>query len=117
MKDLLKNLNESVGVRGSLVVSRDGVVIAACLGEDLDEDAIAALASSILITLMRPADRTRLAEPSRFTLAAKHGRLIFEIMESLVLVVVTDKDIHLDITLLEITGLGRRLQRMTKISV
>ena len=110
-------MNESVGVRGSLVISRDGVVIASCLGEYLDEEVIAALASSIFLTLMRPAEKTRLGEPTRFTLSAKHGRLIFELMESLVLVVVTDKDIHLDITMLEIAGVGRRLQRMTRISV
>jgi predicted regulator of Ras-like GTPase activity (Roadblock/LC7/MglB family) len=117
MKEILNSLNEGVGVRGSLVISRDGVVIASSLGEDLDEEAIAALASSIFITLMRPAAKIRLSEPTRFTLSAKHGRLIFEIMESLVLVVVTDKDLHLDITMLEIAGVGRRLQRMTRISV
>jgi hypothetical protein len=50
-------------------------------------------------------------------MTAKHGRLVFEIVESLVLVVVTDKDIDLDITLLEISGLAKRLQRMVKISV
>ncbi len=117
MKELLKSLNEGVGIRGCLVMTRDGVVVASSLGDDLEEETVAALASSILIALMKPEKGLELGEAARFTLSAKHGRLIIEIMESLVLVVVTDKDIHLDITLLEIAGMGRRLQRMIRISV
>ena len=117
MKKLLKELNEGVGVRGSLVMTRDGVVAASCLGDEVDENALAALTSSVLLALEGSPGRDLSGEAVRFTLSAKHGRLIFEILESLVLVVVTDKDIQLDITLLEIAGMGRRLQRMTRISV
>ena len=117
MKKLLKELNEGIGIRGSLVMTRDGVVAASCLGEELDEDALAALTSSVLLALESAPGGSPVGEAARFTLSAKHGRLIFEILESLVLVVVTDKDVQLDITLLEIAGVGRRLQRMTRISV
>lgn len=117
MKNLLKELNEGVGIRGSLVMTRDGVVAASCLPRDVDETAVAALTSSVLLALQGASAGTRFEGAERFTLSAKHGRLIFEILESLVLVVVTEKDIQLDITLLEIAGMGRRLQRMTRISV
>ena len=89
MKELLKNLNEGVGIRGCLVMTRDGVVVASSLDDDLEEETVAALASSILIALMKPEKGFELGDAARFTLSAKHGRLIFEIMESLVLVVVT----------------------------
>lgn len=118
MREVLKNLNESVGVRGSLVMTKEGVVVAACLGDDLEQETIAALASSVLGALGRSRKSSfHLGEVARFTLYAKHGRLIFEIVESLVLVVVTDKYIDLDITLLEIAGVAKRLQRMAQISV
>jgi predicted regulator of Ras-like GTPase activity (Roadblock/LC7/MglB family) len=117
MKNLLTGLNESIGIRGSLVITRDGVVVAACMGEDLDRETLAALTSSVLVALKGAGPSLELGEISRFTLSAKHGRLIFEITEALVLVVITDKDIDLDITLLEIAGLAKRLQRMVKITV
>jgi predicted regulator of Ras-like GTPase activity (Roadblock/LC7/MglB family) len=116
MKKLLEGLNENIGIRGSLIMTLDGVVVEACLG-GLDEETIAALASSLLQTLTRPVSSFEIGKVARFSLSAKHGRLIFEIMESLVLVVVTDKNIDLDITSLEIAGLAKRLQRMVKISI
>jgi len=122
MNEQLKKLNENIGINGSLVITRDGVVIASCLKENLEEESVAALASSIINALLKPVSSFRMGsfnfgEISRFTLSARYGRLIFEIMESLVLVVVTDKNMDLDINLLEITGTANRLQRMTRISV
>jgi predicted regulator of Ras-like GTPase activity (Roadblock/LC7/MglB family) len=117
MENLLKNLNKGVGIRGSMVITRDGVIVAASLDDSLEKEAIAGLASSVLQTLTKPGVSGDVGEVSRFTLSARHGRLIFEIVESLVLVVVTQKDIDLDITLLEIAGLAKRLQRMIRITV
>ena len=117
MEDLLRNLNKGVGIRGSLVMTRDGMVVADCLGDSYEKEAIAALASSVLQALTGPSEPGGVGSVSRFTLSARHGRLIFEIVESLVLVVVTDKDIDLDITMLEIAGLAKRLQRMIRITV
>ena len=104
-------------VRGSFVMTCDGVVVDACLDDDLDQETIAALASSLLKVLIKSDSAIQIGEVSRFTLFAKHGRLLFEIGESLVLVVVADKNIDLDITSLEISGLAKRLQRMIRISV
>ncbi|MHC4941449.1 MAG: roadblock/LC7 domain-containing protein [Planctomycetota bacterium] len=117
MKELLKGLNESIGIRGSLVITKDGVIVQSLMADDLEEETIGALASSVLNALMDPGSSRWLGDVTRFTMTAKHGRLVFEIVESLVLVVVIEKDIDLDITLLEISGLAKRLQRMVKISV
>ena len=38
MRSVLKRLNDVVGVKGSLVVTRDGMVVAACLSKQLEED-------------------------------------------------------------------------------
>ncbi|MBU0754930.1 MAG: roadblock/LC7 domain-containing protein [Planctomycetes bacterium] len=117
MIEYLSGLNESVGVRGSLIITRDGVIVASSMADDLDQEVIGALASSVIKALTGQGAENWIGEASRFTLTARHGRLIFEIMESLILVVATEKDIDLDITLLEISGLANRLQRMVRISV
>ena len=117
MKEYLTRLNECVGIRGSLVITRDGVIVASSMGDELEQETIGALASSVLNALIGPGASPWVGEVSRFTLTARHGRLIFEIMKSLVLVVATDKDIDLDITQLEISGMAKRFQRMVRISV
>lgn len=117
MKKLLKKLNKSIGIRGSLIITRDGVTVEASMEEHLNQDTIAALASTLLKAVSGSRAPQEIGDVTRFTMSSKHGRLIFEIMESLVLVVVTEKNIDLDITMLEIAGLAKRLQRMARISV
>ena len=122
MIEQLKKLNEAVGIRGSLIMTPDGMVVASNLGRGLDEETIAALASSVLKALENPASSFRmgsfsLGDVARFTLSSAHGRLIFEIVDNLVLVAVTDKDMDLELTLLEIAGVTKRLQRMTQLTV
>ena len=51
MYEILNNLNRVEGVRGSLVIGRDGLVIAADLGIDVNENAVAAVGSQILNSL------------------------------------------------------------------
>jgi predicted regulator of Ras-like GTPase activity (Roadblock/LC7/MglB family) len=46
MKDVLLNLNKEVGVKGSMVVTRDGVVVAAEVHPPLNGDTVAAIASN-----------------------------------------------------------------------
>ena len=43
----LERMQDSVGVRGSMVVTGDGLVMASLLGHDLEEDRVAAMASSV----------------------------------------------------------------------
>lgn len=122
MNKQLQMLNQGLGVRGSLVITKDGVVVASNLGDGLEVETVGALTSSVIQALMNPATSFRMGsfqagDITRFTLTAKYGRLIFEIKESLVLVVVTDKKIDLEFTLLEIAGTANRLQRMINISV
>ena len=49
VREILQELNQSVGVRGSSVVTRDGIVVASALTAELDEDAVAAMASALVL--------------------------------------------------------------------
>lgn len=107
--DIIAELKSRVGVRGALVTSTDGVLVAQDLCDGLDAEAIAALASGALGTATRSVRMLSLGKLNRITLTARFGRLVFVPMDELVLVVVTEPSLDLEHTLLEIAGPARRI--------
>ena len=53
MRDILTELNKEKGIDGSMVITPDGIMVAAALGPDYEEEAVAAFASSLLLSLKR----------------------------------------------------------------
>ena len=47
MYEALSELNKTTGVTGSMVVGEDGIIIASDLDENVEEEAVGALAASI----------------------------------------------------------------------
>ena len=50
MERVLSDLNKVPGIQGSLVVGNDGIVIISDLSDEINEDEISALASSLILT-------------------------------------------------------------------
>ena len=112
MRKILKALNEVVGVRGSMVVSDDGMVIASCLGRHLDEEKVAAMASSVVMNTRRALERHGIRHFSRFTMSSSHGKMVFNDTGIAYLVVVMDKNIDLGPTDIEIESAAMRIRTM-----
>ena len=53
MRQILNELNAETGITGIMVITKDGIMVAASLGQDLEEDAVAAFASSLLVSMKR----------------------------------------------------------------
>ncbi len=115
MKEVIRELKGRVGVRGAMVMSHDGVVVAADLCNGLDSDSVAALASAFIGESVEAADKLGLGTARRVTLTSTFGRLVFVPFEELVLVVVTEPTMALEMTLLEIAGPARRIQELSRL--
>jgi predicted regulator of Ras-like GTPase activity (Roadblock/LC7/MglB family) len=94
-----------------MVMTTDGIVAAAALGPDLEEDVVAALASGILTsarTSLRPlAPEGTLGE---FVLAASDGKMVFVEIGNGYLVVVAKRDMELDTTMVEIQSAAHHIK-------
>ena len=112
MKEVVRELKERIGVRGVLVMTLDGVVAVADLCDELDAESVAALASASVGTVVDAARQLDLGETRRITLSASLGRLVFVPFDELILVVVTEPNLSLDRTMLEIAGPARRIQQL-----
>ncbi|MBI3271040.1 MAG: roadblock/LC7 domain-containing protein [Planctomycetes bacterium] len=88
MKKILGELNQEVGVRGSLVLTPDGMVVASNLAVDLQEDLVAAIASSALQTIRRALGQLGESGFSRLVLNATYGKMVFVDLRIAYLVVV-----------------------------
>ena len=117
MNDVLDDLNRSVGIKGSMVVTPDGVVAAARFGHGLDDDRVAAIASILIPTVRRSLQRAGLRPFSKCILTASEGRLVIVDTGRVFLVVATDAGIRLDVTLLDIDAAARRIDGRSRLEV
>ena len=96
MRQILKELNEETGVTGSMVITPDGIMVAAALAKDLEEETVAAFASSLLISLKRGLAKLKASGAlTSCSLTGTAGKITFYDMENSYLVVVADADTKL----------------------
>ena len=97
MRQILKELNDQTGTSGSMVITPDGIMVAAAFSADLEEDSIAAFASSLLVSLKRVLAKLRTSGSlTCCTLNASNGTVMFVDMQNSYLVVLAEPDQQLD---------------------
>lgn len=118
MKEILKKLNETPGVEGSMVVTRDGIMVTAHLGPNLAEDVVAALSSSLVLTVQRSMSFAGMgAIPEEMVLSADRGKIFFADLGNAFLVVVTRANLRLGSDLVELRSAARKLKSRTTINI
>jgi len=111
MKEILERLNQEVGIIGSMVITPDGIMVAAALGPTLEEDRVAAIVSSLLVSVRRClADLHTPRGLVSCVLNAHRGKILFFDMENSFLVVVAEADIKLDQTVVPIRSAIHRIK-------
>jgi predicted regulator of Ras-like GTPase activity (Roadblock/LC7/MglB family) len=102
MKDVLTSLNKEVGVKGSMIVTRDGVVVAAEIPSPLNSDQVAAIASNSIQRVNSALRGLGAKNFSRYLFSSSYGKMIFTETGDAYLVVVLDKHINIDFTMLAV---------------
>jgi hypothetical protein len=117
MHEVLDDLNTRPGIRGSLVATPDGMVVASRLEGTLDPEMAAALTSTLLSGAHEVAERCKGSEMSRFVLVATRGKVIMVDLGNAYLVVVTDRHIDLSQGLIEIESAAKTLRKLGRLAV
>jgi hypothetical protein len=112
MKEVLVGLNKEVGVKGSLVLTKDGVIVASEIPPPLNGELVAAIASNAIQRII--ASLRGLGAPAfgRYLFNASYGKMIFIETGDAYLVVVLDKTINVDFTMLAVTSAARRIRNL-----
>jgi len=108
--EILQDLNKVAGVKGCMVVTQDGIVVASALGSDLDQEAVAAVSSSLIQASRRAVEKLGHKMFRRFVQVSSWGRMVFIDIEIAYLVVITSQNIKLDVIVMEIDSTARRIR-------
>ncbi len=117
MDEALRDLIRVPGVLGALVATTDGIVVTSRLDTGLDEDAAAALVSSLLACTTALLGNCGQPRASRLVLRASRGKIIVTDLGHSYLVVVIDRDLDLSQGLVEIESAARELRRLGLLTV
>ena len=102
MYEVLNDLNKTTGITGSMVVGRDGIVIAADLEAGFESETVGALAASITTNIQKSLDRLETTPLNQVTIEADEAKLFFTDAGIGILVVTTQKDVNVGLIRLEI---------------
>jgi predicted regulator of Ras-like GTPase activity (Roadblock/LC7/MglB family) len=102
MYEVLSELNKTPGITGSMVVGKDGIVIAADLDEKLEGDTVGALAASITSNIQKSLDRLETSPLAQVTIEAEHAKLFFTDVPVGILVVTAEEAVNIGLIRLEI---------------
>jgi predicted regulator of Ras-like GTPase activity (Roadblock/LC7/MglB family) len=115
MYQILEGLNKTSGVVGSMVVGNDGIVIAADLNTQIEEDAIGALAASVISNVQKSLARLQSPPLKQVTVEADNAKLFFTDANMGVLVVITDPEVNIGLVRLEIKNAISKLNNQEAI--
>ncbi len=110
MLKLLEGLNEVAGIMGSMVVTDDGIVVSAALGDTLEEATVAAVSSSMISSSKRALGVLGHEDFTRFVVTSTWGRMVFVDIQIAFLIVITFPNIELDAILIEIESAAYRIR-------
>ncbi len=111
MYEILDKLNKIEGVNGSLVMGKDGLVVAAELGTDVDENAVAAVGSQMMGSLSEALRRMKMGGFRRFLVTGRDGKIILADADNVVVVVLLSLDANIGLVGVELKDAVEAIQR------
>lgn len=112
MRDNIEPLAQIEGVKGAVLVSRDGLVVASTLESEDEEEVTAAMAASIFGNIDKSLARMDIGSAQDTIIESESHVLQLMGVNELVLVVVTDKTANAGKVRLEMRRCARRLDEM-----
>jgi predicted regulator of Ras-like GTPase activity (Roadblock/LC7/MglB family) len=115
VKAILEELISTLGARGSLVVSRDGLPIASVVGPDVHQDRLAALGAAILTDAARRLERAGVSDFSQCEIVADQGKVILVAAGPAYLLVLLGARRELGPGSVEIRSAARRIAKAAEL--
>jgi predicted regulator of Ras-like GTPase activity (Roadblock/LC7/MglB family) len=110
MFQILEELNKTVGINGSMIVGKDGIIIAADLNANLEDETVGALAASIMDTVEKSMERLSNENLRQITVEASKGKLFLTDVGIGILAVTTDPQVNVGLVRLEIKNAAERIK-------
>jgi len=116
MHEILEELNKTSGVNGSMIVGKDGIVIATNLRAQLQDEEVGALAASIINTVQKSMSRLSNDALKQVTVEASNGKLFLTDVGIGILAVTTDPQVNVGLIRLEVKNAAEKVNLAQKRS-
>jgi predicted regulator of Ras-like GTPase activity (Roadblock/LC7/MglB family) len=116
MHEILEELNKTSGVNGSMIVGKDGIVIATNLRTQLQDEEVGALAASIISTVQKSMSRLSNDALKQVTVEASNGKLFLTDAGIGILAVTTDPQVNVGLIRLEVKNAAEKVKLAQKRS-
>ena len=110
MYEILNQLNKTAGISGSMIVGQDGIVIAADMNSQLKDEAVGALAASIVNTVRTSMERLSDEGLRQVTVEASKGKLFLTDVGIGILAVTTEPQVNVGMVRLEIKNAAEKMK-------
>ncbi len=115
--EIVAGLREVSGVKGTAMLTTDGIMVASELGDEFTDDVVAGLTSFLISTTRRSLEDAGMGTFNRFILNSTHGKVILVDVGDAVLVVMTNQFANLDGCLLKVQEAAAELRRVARIEL
>ncbi len=112
MYNVLGDLNKTSGVRGSMLVGNDGIIIAADLDSKFEDETVGAMAASIISNINKALERLKQQNLERVTIEADAGKIFLSDAGVGILAVITEPQINVGLVRLEIKNAVSQIKGM-----
>jgi predicted regulator of Ras-like GTPase activity (Roadblock/LC7/MglB family) len=112
MYNVLGDLNKTSGVKGSMLVGNDGIIIAADLDTRLEDETVGALAASIMSNITKALERLNQENLDKVTIEADAGKIFLSDAGIGILAVITEPQINVGLVRLEIKNAVSQIKGM-----
>lgn len=116
MKAILQELNETITARGSIVVARDGMLVASDVRDGVDVDRLSALGAAIVTEVGRSLDQSGLSNFTNVEIAAEQGKIILAEAGPTYLLVLVGARLEIGPGSIEIQSAATRLAREANLA-
>lgn len=111
MKSILAELNETITARGSIVMMKDGMLVASDVREGVDVDRLAALGAAIVTEVGLTMGATEDASFTQIEIAAEQGKVILVEAGPTYLLVLLGARLEIGPGSIEIRSAANRVER------
>ena len=116
MKAILQELNETISARGSLVVARDGMLVAAEVCDGVDVERLSALGAALVTEVGTSLRRAGMNDFTHVEIAAEHGKVVLAEAGPIYLMVLIGARLEIGHGSIEIQSAANRLVRAANLT-
>ncbi|MFC1587211.1 roadblock/LC7 domain-containing protein [Planctomycetota bacterium] len=111
MDKILQNLNQAVGIIGSIILTKDGDYVIGDTGGNINQTVGSAFAADIVKTCRRNLENIGKADFSQFIIESTEGKIVLFDAGPAYLFVIADPQVLLNVTILDIQSAAMKIQK------